>query len=85
MSAPSRQTTLLFPHLPPRGLSRAEAAQYCGISPNTFARAVADGLLPKPFRLYARVLWCRRALDAALDALSDTTADTVDDSWGDYQ
>jgi predicted DNA-binding transcriptional regulator AlpA len=85
MSAPSRQAALPFPHLPPRGLNRTEAARYCGVSPNTFAKAVTDGILPKPFRLYGRVLWCRKALDAALDALSDATADTAADSWADYQ
>jgi predicted DNA-binding transcriptional regulator AlpA len=69
--------------LAPRGLSRREAAHYCGVSPNTFARAVADGLLPRPFKLYGRVLWCRKRLDVALDALSDTAPD--DDTWGDYQ
>jgi hypothetical protein len=84
MDAP-RTTSALSPSLAPRGLSRIAAARYCGVSPNTFAKAVADGILPRPFKLYGRVLWCRRALDGALDALSDATADTADDTWGDYQ
>jgi predicted DNA-binding transcriptional regulator AlpA len=80
----SPRATSALPPLAPRALSRTVAANYCGVSPNTFTRAVADGLLPKPFKLYGRVLWCRRAIDAALNALSDTEADTADDTWGDY-
>ena len=80
-----RATSALPPSLSPRGLNRLQAAAYVGIGRTLFDRAVADGRLPKPFKLYGRVLWCRRALDAALDALSDTAADMVDDTWGDYQ
>ena len=34
-----------------------------------------------PFRLFGRVLWCRRKLDAALDLLAGGD-DTTDDPWG---
>ena len=71
--------------LPPRGLSRVEAAHYVGLGATTFDRAVADGLMPKPFRIYGRVLWCRQALDAALDALRDAQAGpkprSASDTW----
>ena len=58
--------------LPPpcaRLLSRVEAAAYSGVSPNTFDRMQADGLMPGPKRIYGRVLWDVRALDAAIDSL----------------
>lgn len=58
--------------LPPpcaRLLSRAQAAAYTGVSPNTFDRMMSDGLMPGPKRVYGRVLWDVRALDAAIDTL----------------
>jgi predicted DNA-binding transcriptional regulator AlpA len=63
----------------PRGLSRVWAAAYVGISPTLFDRAVSEGKMPKPFRLYGRVLWDIRKLDAAITAL-DTDYST-DDPW----
>jgi hypothetical protein len=75
--------------LAPRGLSRAEASRYAGLGTTTFDRAVRDGMLPKPFRVYGRVLWCRIALDMAIDALRDSQTeaegDASDDTWGDFK
>jgi integrase len=68
MERPNK-TTALPASLVPRGLSRLDAAAYVGIGPTLFDRAVKDKKLPGPFRLYGRVLWCRRKLDAAIDAL----------------
>ncbi len=86
----ARQRTSDLPlSLPPRGLSRAVAARYVGLGVTTFDRAVKDHLLPKPFRLYGRVLWCRIALDAALDVLRDSQTevdkDASADSWADFK
>jgi predicted DNA-binding transcriptional regulator AlpA len=64
----------------PRGLSRPEAAAYVGVSPTLFDKAVAEAKMPKPFRLYGRVLWDIRKLDAAITALD--TEDGADDPWG---
>ena len=50
----------------PVALSREQAAYRAGISPTLFDRAVKDGKLPKPFRIYKRVLWHIAKLDAAL-------------------
>ena len=73
---------------PPRGLSRVAAAAYCGLGVTTFDKAIRDRLLPKPFRIYGRVLWCRIALDEALDVLRDAQAEaetgSASDSWADY-
>jgi predicted DNA-binding transcriptional regulator AlpA len=73
--------------LTPRGLSRIEAARYVGLGVTTFDKAIRDRLLPKPFRIYGRLIWCRQALDAALDVLRDsqTEAEASDDTWGDYK
>ncbi len=35
--------TALPPSLPPEGLGRAQAAAFCGLSPNSFDAAVKDG------------------------------------------
>ena len=53
----------------PRGLNRAEAARYVGVSPGTFDKMVTDKLMPRPIRVYGRVLWDVRAVDAAFTAL----------------
>ena len=63
----------------PRVLSRVQAAAYLGVSPTLFDRAVKDGKMPKPFRLYGRVLWDARKIDAAISALD--TEDIADDPW----
>ena len=70
MTAPSPSTR--YRVLPPpfaRLLSRVEAAAYAGVSPNTFDRMKADGLMPQPKRVYRRLLWDIRDLDAAIDSL----------------
>lgn len=49
----------------PRLLSRTEAAQYCGLSPNAFDQYVAQVVPPLEFG--RRNLWDIRALDRWLD------------------
>lgn len=55
--------------LPPRGLSRGEAAAYVGVSPTTFDLLVTAGDMPKPKKVRARNIWDRLSLDRAFDAL----------------
>ncbi len=57
--------------LPPRGLSRAEAAAYIGISPTLFDELVSDGRMPKPKLVNSRTVWDRARIDVAFDALPD--------------
>ncbi|MBS7702716.1 helix-turn-helix transcriptional regulator [Chelatococcus asaccharovorans] len=57
--------------LPPRGLSRGEAAAYIGVSPSLFDEMVEDGRMPQPKRINARTVWDRRRLDEAFDGLPD--------------
>jgi predicted DNA-binding transcriptional regulator AlpA len=61
--------------LPPRGLSREQAAAYWSISPTLFDALVADGTAPQPKRMRGRNVWDRLELDRAFDALP-TTAET---------
>jgi predicted DNA-binding transcriptional regulator AlpA len=71
-----RRASLLPPSLPPRLLSREQAAEYCGVSPTYFDEVVDDGRMPKPVRLGRRVLWDLRKIDLALDKLdTDNAAD----------
>lgn len=66
------------PHILPRGLSRKDAAAYCGVSASTFDGLVRDGLMPCPKRLRSRVIWDRLALDRAFDALPGEGQDDGD-------
>ncbi|MFG1256345.1 hypothetical protein V5F79_03405 [Xanthobacter flavus] len=68
--------------LPPRGLSRAEAAAYIGVSAGTFDQLVKDGRMPPAKRINSRTVWDRRKLDAAFDALPDgAQEENRDDPW----
>ena len=57
----------------PRGLSRAGAAAYLGISPSLFDQMVKDGRMPRPKRINSRTVWDRRRLDEAFEELPDGT------------
>lgn len=60
--------------LPPRGLSREQAAAYVGISPSLFDMLVKDGRMPKPKRINARTVWDRLQVDTAFAVLSSNDA-----------
>jgi predicted DNA-binding transcriptional regulator AlpA len=55
--------------LAPRGLSRAQAAAYIGVSPSLFDQMVEDGRMPKPKRINTRVVWDRLSVDDAFSEL----------------
>ncbi|QJP14702.1 hypothetical protein G3545_14245 [Starkeya sp. ORNL1] len=57
--------------LPPRGLSRIEAAAYVGVSPSMFDIMVVDGRMPPPKSINARTVWDRHRLDECFSALPD--------------
>ena len=67
--------------LPPRGLSREEAAAYIGVSPSLFDILVKDGRMPAPKRINSRGVWDRLKLDVAFEVLDGTDADGADDEW----
>jgi excisionase family DNA binding protein len=60
--------------VPRRGLNRAEAAVYVGISPSKFDEMVKDGRMPGAKRIDGRTVWDIRALDVAFDSLPDEAA-----------
>src|SRR5689334_274741 len=49
----------------PRLMCKRTAAEYCDMSPATFAARVRDGSLPQKSKRYKR--WDRQALDDAID------------------
>lgn len=76
----SGRDDILPSSLPPRGLSRVQAAAYVGVSPGLFDTMVADGRMPKPVRINARTVWDRVKLDEAFAALADEER-KGDDLW----
>ena len=67
----ARVTSYLPATLPPRGLSRVQAAEYVGVGTTKFDEMVADGRMPKPKRIDGRNVWDRVKLDEAFAALDD--------------
>jgi len=55
--------------IPPRGLSREEAAMYLGISATKFDELVRDGRMPSPKRIDGRKIWDVHQLDLAFEDL----------------
>ena len=75
----SCRASTLPPGVLPRGLCREQAAEYVGVSPTKFDQMIADGRMPKPKRVDARVIWDRLQLDSAFAALPDEN--DRDDIW----
>jgi predicted DNA-binding transcriptional regulator AlpA len=69
-----KSQSVLPPSLPPRGLSREQAAAYVGVSPSLFDAIVKDRRMPGPKRINARAVWDRLELDAAFAALPGNDA-----------
>ena len=65
--------------LPPRGLSREEAAAYVGVSASLFDALVKDRRMPSAKRINSRNIWDRLQLDGAFDALPSN--DAPDNPW----
>jgi excisionase family DNA binding protein len=69
-----RRSSSLPPSLPPRGLSREQAAEYVGVSATKFDEMIADGRMPRAIEVDRRRVWDRRKLDRSFDALAEETA-----------
>ena len=65
----TRHTEILPLSLAPRGLSRAQAAAYVGVSTSLFDTMVGDGTMPGLKRYNTRTIWDRASLDEAFAAL----------------
>ncbi|NNM74790.1 helix-turn-helix transcriptional regulator [Enterovirga aerilata] len=61
----------------PRGLTKADAAAYVGVSVKKFTLLVQAGILPKPS---VGDVWDRKAIDAAFDKLSGMSSDNDNDA-----
>lgn len=59
----------------PRLMTGTEAAKHCRVTPVTFAKWVASGIVPGPLAKTRR--WDRKALDLALDKASGIVAATA--------
>jgi hypothetical protein len=77
----ARAHSLLPSSLPPRGLSREQAAEYIGVGVTKFLEMVKDGRMPQPKRIDNRVIWDTRKLDPAFDALEDKAAPPKPRKW----
>lgn len=76
MGTPARHKVLPLPAA--RLLSREEAAAYAGVSPTTFDKLRLERMMPGPKKVFGRVLWDVRALDAAIDCLPGDDVSTED-------
>lgn len=79
--AASDRPSVLPQSLPLWGLSRVQAAGYVGVSPTLFDAMVADGRMPRPKRVNARIIWDRLALDEAFAALPGEDDNPAPNSW----
>lgn len=80
--------TQIRPALPfvPRGLSRAQAAAYIGVSASLFDQMVLDGRMPGPKAANKRRVWDRLALDEAFAALPNVGGDQAEHNpWDDEE
>jgi hypothetical protein len=66
----------------PRGLRRAAAAAYIGISPSHFDKERAAGTIPAAKQMFGVVLWDRHDLDSCFDGKPVMNADN--DNSSDY-
>lgn len=68
----SDRRNVLPSSLPPRGLSREQAAAYVGVSASLFDEMVGDGRMPGPLSVNRRRIWDRHKIDEAFAALTDS-------------
>lgn len=81
MAETRRRHAQLPVNLPPRGLSRYEAAAYVGVSVPLYDEMVNDGRMPVPKMINSRLVWDRLKVDAAFGALPDRGGEA--DPWKD--
>lgn len=66
---------------PRRGLNRAEAARFVGISPRLFDQLVEAGRLPKPVQIESEEVFDIIQLDLAFDRISGGASEATDWRW----
>lgn len=65
----------------PRGLRRAQAAAYLGISPSHFDKQREAGTIPPPKNLFGVLVWDRKQLDALFDDAEAAAANDNSSYW----
>ncbi len=64
------KVTLMPEGIRPRCLNKIQAANYIGVSPNTFARMVQNKEAPQPIQIsQRRLVWDLKALDEFIESL----------------
>jgi predicted DNA-binding transcriptional regulator AlpA len=77
---PDERTSVLPRSCPPRGLNRAQSAEYVGVSPAHFDKMVREGLMPGPINANARKnIWDRVELDEAFSSLRSDDKNPFDE------
>lgn len=74
-----KKPSALPSNLPPRGLSRTEAAAYIGVSPSLFDILVKDGEMPRPKAIRSRRIWDRWQVDKSFSASDGGDPDDTED------
>jgi predicted DNA-binding transcriptional regulator AlpA len=74
-TGPTSPTIAALISRPRRGLRRADAANYVGVSASKFDRLVADGRMPQPIKIDGCTVWDIRQLDRAIDVLAEAAED----------
>jgi hypothetical protein len=75
--------TALPPSLPPIGGSREIAAAFLSLSTAKFQELVERGLMPRPKRIDARLVWDLEEVRLAFKALPSEDDRSDDNSWSD--
>jgi predicted DNA-binding transcriptional regulator AlpA len=74
---------LLIPAHDRIGLSRAEAAEYIGVSTSLFVEMVSDGRMPPAKQINSRKVWMRTKVEKAFAELPEDGQDQETDPWKD--
>jgi hypothetical protein len=61
---------------PRRGMSRAEAARFVGVSPTKFDELVRDGRMPRPTKIDDEEVFDLIQLDLAFDRITGGASET---------
>lgn len=65
----------------PRGLRRAQAAAYLGISPAHFDKQRLAGAIPPPKQMFGVWIWDRYKLDALFDTVEHRADNDNSSDW----
>ena len=67
---------------PPRLMRLSRVAAYVDVSPSTFLRMVADGVMPQPIISGGIRAWDRNDIDAAIEDMKEGPTNSYDKIMG---